>query len=456
MNLKRWLLCLPFLLIPILPNPAWSNEELEGLTITRVTVEGNRTDRSVFEEEIRVREGGLWRKEDVDQTRKNLNEMRLFKRVEIESQKTREPEGVEVRITLEDGWFILPIPMAWRGSGGTVGSLMVLERNLFRKAESFYFFGALSPESHSVMVGSRVGRYSANAMFFGSKYTETVWKDGGQTAASLFRAKADDDDSEFGTVVNTYERRVDGGSGGFDLRIRRGFHAGLSVSMHHVDYREPLVDIPSDAGDQNALGANLRFGKDSRRGGEGFVDSFGALFGLGLSDLDERVAPLPEPEITWRGDVSSSHGTRSLGSDFTYDRFLGGAGAELEFRNRHKLSVGVRAGTGADLPLTQKVGTGRMLGLRGNYAREYRGNSGVGGSLSFAAVLLRNRMGTLVCQTFVEGATVWRGGEAFSKSGVGGNFYYRFWRFPLPLGIGYTYSMDDGNSQLSMAIGGML
>jgi len=434
----------------------FAGEELEGLPVMRIHIEGNRTDRTVFEDEIVLRVCEPWRKEDVETTRKNLNEMRLFRRVEIESRKTVDREGVEVIITLEDGWFVLPIPMVWRGSGGTVGSLMVLERNLSGKAESLYFFGAVTPDSYTAMLGGRVRRLSANAMFFRSQYTEILWRDGGQTAASLFRAKADEEDSSFGTVVNRYEKRVSGGTGGLDVRIRRGLHAGISLSLLNVDYDEPLVGIPPDEGDQNALGVSLRFGKDRRQGGQGFVDSFGALFGLGLSDLEERVAPLPKPEISWRGDLNSDHCMKTLGSDHTYHRILAGGGVEIEFRNRHKLSLAARFGTGDDLPLTQKLATNRRLGLQGNYAREYRGNSGLGGAVSFSAALLRNRIGTLVAQTFVEGATVWRGGDPLTKSGVGGNFYYRFWRFPLPLGIGYTYCLDDGNSQFSMAVGGML
>jgi len=41
------------------------------------------------------------------------------------------------------------------------------------------------------------------------------------------------------------------------------------------------------------------------------------------------------------------------------------------------------------------------------------------------------------------------------KQGVCFNVVYRFWRFPLPMGGGLTYSLDDDNWQVSFAIGGM-
>ena len=41
-----------------------------------------------------------------------------------------------------------------------------------------------------------------------------------------------------------------------------------------------------------------------------------------------------------------------------------------------------------------------------------------------------------------------------AKTGAGASFWYKFWRFPLPLGFSSTYSFDDHDPQVSAALGG--
>ena len=45
--------------------------------------------------------------------------------------------------------------------------------------------------------------------------------------------------------------------------------------------------------------------------------------------------------------------------------------------------------------------------------------------------------------------------EDWAKQGVGVSLAYRFSRFPLPLGMSYTYCLDDEDGQISFALGGM-
>jgi hypothetical protein len=54
---------------------------------------------------------------------------------------------------------------------------------------------------------------------------------------------------------------------------------------------------------------------------------------------------------------------------------------------------------------------------------------------------------------FVEAGRAWDG-IGRDKEGVGASVFYRFWRFPLPLGFTVTRSLDDRDTQVSAAVGG--
>ena len=56
-------------------------------------------------------------------------------------------------------------------------------------------------------------------------------------------------------------------------------------------------------------------------------------------------------------------------------------------------------------------------------------------------------------EPFAESSWVWNESNRYNKSGAGINFYYQFWRFPLPLGLGYAWSFADKEGMISMAAG---
>jgi hypothetical protein len=59
----------------------------------------------------------------------------------------------------------------------------------------------------------------------------------------------------------------------------------------------------------------------------------------------------------------------------------------------------------------------------------------------------------LTLEPFLETASVWNSGARLSRSGAGANLRYRFWRFPIPVGINWTRSMLEPDNLISFSAG---
>jgi outer membrane protein assembly factor BamA len=447
---KSLFLVLIFLIAP----EAKAIEPLEGKIIKRITVITKRTDPTMIIKEIILKENQPYRKVDVEETKKILYEMRLFKSVKIESKYDKSLGGVDVTLTLDDGWFILPIPFYGISEGGQMLSLMLVEGNYFKQGESISMFGSYNDDGQIVSVGGSIFRYSLNVRYYRVEYVEYEFSDGGFNSSGLFRPSSSEDDlSQVGEIVNSYNRKNKGVGGSFGVRHSRRLKSRFSLNFNNISYPDPSTSIPDDAGDQNFATVNLSYKKGDDTGPGNFAGSLGAIFGLGLADVDDKIRTLKKSTLGFRSDLSVSNGNKLLGSDFYFSRFAIGATGYIEFPKRHRLALGIRAATGINLPHTQLIATNRFLGLKGNYVKEFRGDSGIGSSLSFTFFASKSKLGRLVSMVFIENGIVWDEGESFNQPGIGASIYYKFWRFPLPLGLGYTYSINDKDSQFSFAIG---
>ncbi len=443
--------------------PINSTSELIGLKISSIQIVTTRVDDDVVRARIRVQEGDRFESGTLDDIRLRLNQARLFKKVTVSAEKNAAGNGVIVYINLWDGWFIVPFPFITSGDGGLNASLLLVERNYFRKAESISMFGGGNRDGAFGSVNVQLPAFSVIGRI--SKRDVLVWSyaDGGFNTTGRFRSSRSEDNPErFGAIANQYKRKIQ--ESGFEFRrsIFRGFSGALGFSAQRNDYEElALGALPADSGNANALTAGVNWRIGSRRdagmteAGFSFGD-LGAMFGFGMADLEERIKPLASRSSQLLLDWGVEQSDRSVGSDFNFTKISLGVHPAMRFLNRQVLSLRVKGVSSAreDLPLSQRVATNRDLALRGNYAREYRGDRGVGSSLGFSYPFRRTRLGAWTAETFVEGAGVWQAGRTDGKSGFGFGLSYQFWRFPLPIGFVYSHSWDDGDGQINAAIGG--
>ncbi|MFI5363262.1 MAG: hypothetical protein ACHQ49_14945 [Elusimicrobiota bacterium] len=445
---------------------------LEGRLISKVVVTDNRTALSVLSPRIALKEGRPFHQSDVERTRRGLYAMRLFKRVEIES-KLDANGGVDVAIVAQDGWYVLPLPFVFSGGGGSGASLMVMERNYFGRAESIYAGESFNSAGSSTRLGGGYLRWSGGASYGHYSYTQYGYSNGSFNTENFLESSRNlNNPSQYGAVVSSFNRSVQSGSASVQYALTSHWRAGLGFTESLVSYSQQNGFAPNDAGHQNwvegrlgwsalVLGERGDFGLSAlptpwNNGGAAMTDMVGSIFGLGLADVGERIRPLSATRLRLGGEATVDAAGAATGSDFDFTKLTARGSAALEFPQRHTLSLQVTGSEGFELPFSQGIPTNGALGMRGTYIREFFGAEGVGASLGGSYLLHQSKRGVLSADAFVESATVASGpfGGGGTQNGVGGGFHYTFWRFPLPIGLGYTYSLTDRDGQVSFAAGG--
>ncbi|MFA6434914.1 MAG: hypothetical protein WCW52_09485 [Elusimicrobiales bacterium] len=424
--------------------------------IEKIVFRGNRTVEKLLRGHLPFSEGDPLGPSALKDARTGLWDMRQFKQVEVSSCAV--PGGnAEIDITVADGWYLVPFPFFSGGSGGGRGGLVLFAKNVFKRAESIMASAASGSAGSSYALALRLERLSFGAAVRRREATERQYADGAFSASSGFGSPPDArEPSRYGEISDSYKKTTEETtlSMGFPLTGGPAGGAGLSAAFGweaaRLAYSAPAPVLPADAGRQGQAFISLRSG----RAGAGAAEAIGALFGFGLADMERRLAPLPVHSFTSGAEVSYHKGAAWTGSDFNYGYFLAQWESTLTWGTHRSLSLRLAGGNGSGLPPNRLPATGRVTGLSGNYAREFRGNSAAGASLIYSHPFRITRRGLWQGALFAETARAWAGQAAGVKTGAGASFWYKFWRFPLPLGFSYTYSFDDRDSQLSAALGG--
>ena len=178
------------------------------------------------------------------------------------------------------------------------------------------------------------------------------------------------------------------------------------------------------------------------------------VVGLGLADLEKRLRKRTKTENRWRGGLGLSNAGAWTGADRAFSRLSLSLENSTRWGEDNRFSLRLAAAASANAPENQLPATGRDTGLMGQYSREFRAPRMTGFSASFSKPLSRSKRGTLQASVFAETAFDPADPAATAQKGAGLSLYYRFWRFPLPLGFSQTYSFRDRNFQFSGAVGG--
>ncbi len=448
---KKILLCCAASILAASARPAAAEAPVR---IVSISFHGNRTDESVLRNRLPVKEGDALRPWSLAAVRRSLYGLRLFKDVEVSSEAVSGGAGINVR--LKDGDYLIPVPMLGGGSGGRRAGLALFSRNLFRKAESLTAAGFSGDNGGSLMFMGALEGWSAQAFYSRGSGEEFHYADGAYTSASMFRKTSDANAvAKFGAVADSYSRTSTRASFalGFPLSPASrdgGLTGRVGWQPGKTAYGDVTAGGSPSGGRDGQVFAELRAGA---RAGT-FADGIGALLGFGLADLGERLKPLPRHVMALGGSLAFYRGDAWTGSDTAYSYAAASGRWSLMWGARNSLQFSAGLSGGRDLPPGRLVATGRELGLQGEYAREFRGQSGAGASVSYSRPLTVSFRGILQGGVFAETAGAWGAGEGGSKRGAGAYLFYRFWRFPLPLGLSYTYSFDDSDSQITGAIGG--
>ena len=436
------------LLLAALPLRALAQDQREGKPVGKISISGNRMTAETLLGKIQLRENEPWTALKESQTRQTLYDQKVFKKVEINSVYVPQKDAVDVSILAQDSWFFIPLPFYGSNKGGQRLSLMLLEGNYFRHAENIFVIGAISPDTNMVALGGSLHDWF---LYTSYKYTDIIerqYSDGGYNSGSFYTT-GDQGTGPFPTQ-RSYTKRLEGPSLVLAKDIGSGFSLAGEFSSQRSRYFDGNPPPEADEGLHNAAGLKLAYkvGRDMGRGN--FAQSFGAIFGMGMADLQERIKTLPRPTYGFLAEAGAGGAGRALGSNYSYTLFNGRMVLQAELPERHTFNLRAAAARGNSLPFSQLLATRAVL--NGTYEREFRGDTLAGAGASFAYFISRSTRGIWVSEPFIECATAWDS-VGRTQYGVGMNMYYRFWRFPLPLGLSYTYSLRDMRGQIGATLG---
>ncbi len=433
-----------------------SGNAAERLRINLISFSGNRTAESTLRAAIPVKEGDILTERSLEDTYNALYSMRLFKSVVISTS----PAGdglADMQIAAKDGWYLIPMPFAVSGQGGNSAGLFLVSRNVFKKAESVAVSGATGGAGEAATVFFEKDGRSLAVMHSERSAEEGFYTDGAYSSAQNMRRSdgtgAYDFLSEFGALDSVYKRRKQSNtvSAGFPLARR----AGIPVLGARLGYNGEKNTYGDGLKERHGGGRAASVSLELNAGGSGEkMADLGVIFGLGLADLDKRIQKRTKAENNWSGSLNITNAGSWTGSDHAFSKTAVSVENSTVWGRANRFSLRGSAALSAKAPESQLFATGRETGLMGQYAREFRAPRITSFGASFAKPLFTSRRGILQASVFAETAFDPADYSATAQKGAGFSLFYRFWRFPLPLGFSQTYSFRDRNMQMSAAIGG--
>ena len=418
----------------------------EGHIISSITVIGCRMKPDIILDKVTMKVGQSWSAKLETESINELKKLGNLKKVAINSHYDSTTNTVVVEITAQDGWFLLPLPLISAGSNGSGMSLMLISGNLFKQGENIMLGGGKMNGASSGMLDYRKDGWFLNAMGGSANQTETVYSDG------AYSLNNNSSTSGASPVKNSYIRKSATSSISVGHALDRHSTVGLSFSQAQYDFSGSNT-FPVEHGLHNALGLSYEYRHDTHGGASTQPMGFGVIFGMGLSGLDEMLKPLSD---TVRTDSFGAKLVQSGGfidSDYEYTLLDVSVRESWEFPGRNQFTFSMQGLKGWDLPLTQLVSNTNNQFMYGTYNRDWRGEKALAATAVYTYYLRRTKRGVLVAEPFAEVASIWSGNSPQTQSGAGLSFRYKFWRFPMPIGLTLTRSFHDNDWGVSAMAG---
>lgn len=420
--------------------------------ISKIIITGNRVNESVIRSRLAFKEGDTLNEAAIEKSKTTLYSLGLFKSLNITKASDSAAGETTVIVDARDGWFILPWPMFGSRGGSRYAGGMVIEQNYFKSAERVFLFGNYSDNASLNMVSVMLPELTFGAILDKRSLTEYLYADGAYNSSVLSENDIEKIE-QYGIVTDSHEKEVDYLRFNLGKPVTNDLNLALSVLTGTVKYSNAAQLLQKDTGRVNALQLQASFGKPESR--MDMLTGFGRIFGLGMADLKDNLKPLTASKTNYGLIASIENSNKGFGSDFEYNKAAFSVNRSTIFRNRSQFSLLCKAGFGSGLPASQLFATDRREGLKGTYAREFRGDAITIANTSYKHSFSRNSTGQLNGEIYAEFAAAHLNDARKEKQGAGVNLTYQFWRFPLPLGFGYTYSFDDEDWQATVGIGGM-
>jgi hypothetical protein len=420
--------------------------------IQSITITGNRVKESVIRANLGFKEGDTWNDALIENAKRKLYRLKIFKELNISTETSVSSDTVKVNVTAVDGWFLLPIPMISVQGGDHRFLLLVNEQNVFRNAERITLLNSSGEGGVSSSFIYSTKDYSLSVGERNTSVMEYVYADSGFSDKVFSKNLSKDQPGDLGTVVADYTRAISQPQLIAGMSIADGIRANAGIKSTNVSYEQGSLGlVPKGAGFMNAVLFSLNSVeidtiKDS--------DSLGRMFGLGMAEVKNLIRTDKRDPSLWLWNIGIENSGKILSSDFPYTKTSISLARKTTFTWRNWFTVSTRFTGGTNLPLSEMPATNQHDGLRGYYAREFRGDSAVNSYVSYTHPLRMTMTGFFNIEGFCDWGVCFTNTTRHDRTGAGLNISYRFWRFPFPIGIGVTYSFDDENWQTVFSVGG--
>lgn len=415
---------------------------LAAETVHSITAETTRMSPDTLKKRFNLKEGEQFTEEEYQRAQEDLHKLRVFKTLEFIEEKRK--HGVDIHIKADDRSYVFPMAFAMSGKKRSAG-LSLASGNILKQGESAFFFIGGGRDGFATHGGLVLGNDSFFAGYSHLNFEQSFYENGWMSAPGIFSA-ADDR----GNYDNFLLQTVKGKQDDLTFTYRRKFSSVWSVFItpqyEYYRYQDNMLDT----GNHSHVSFGFQYADDIR------ADmNMGALSGIGLSDKAHALRDLTHVRTGKLAQVSYTAGGDWTGSDYHISKLSVGGGYMWEFKDRNLLALFVKAQRAFEAPFSNLIRSGDLLFGMGIYDREQRGKGGVSAGVSFTYFILRNNVGLLSFMPFYEQAYITSGGHSYQPhAGIGGTLTYRFWRFPLPLGLNYTHNINDGSHHIGFKIGG--
>lgn len=417
---------------------AQENTSCEGCRIGKIEVTSKRIKPEILKKHFPLKEGEVFSEQKYLHAQNELHDLRIAKKLSFEVTPQKD-NSLKISVNADDGYYIFPLFFATGGSKSAAG-LALATGNIFKRGETLMLFGGAGENGEMATFLLKDGNNIYSAFFSNMNFDQRFYEGGWINNTSVFNTT--DDEKDFKNPLGSFYTKTDS----FNFTYAR--KAGDFTFFLTPEYEYNRYSAKGQSGNYSNLKTGIRYSKNIRSGA-----NMGALFGYGLTDKEQSLKDLPAPVFGYSVQTSYQNGGSWTGADFNISKLSLRMQSLTEFKTRHLLSVQLKAEDSFSTPFAKQVRSDDLLSRQGRYSRILYGERGAGISTSFTYYLARNNTGLFAVQPFYELAYVYNDGYKH-HSGAGAAISYKFWRFPFPLGINYTYNLSDYSSNISFMFGG--
>ena len=426
------------LLIITISARAHQAQDYDGFIIDKIEVSSNRIKPQILKNRFALKQGETFSHKKYLRAQNELHDLRIAKNLDF-TLTPQQGNKLDISIKADDGYYVFPLFFITGGSSSAAG-LALPTGNIFKRGETLMFFGGAGKNGEMASLMLKDGKNIYSAFFSNMNFDQRLYDGGRINNTSVFNTG--DDEKDFKNPLTSFYTKKDT----FNFTYARKEGNFLFFLTPEYEYIRYSGQAPS--GNYNNLTLGIKFSKDIRSG-----TNMGALFGYGLTDKEQSLKDLAAPIFGYGAQVSYQNGGSWSGADFNISKLSLNLQSLTELKTRHLFNVQLKAQNSFSTPFAEQVRSDDLLSGQGRYSRLLYGHRGAGISTSFTYYLARNNTGLLSLQPFYELAYVYNNGYRH-HSGTGISVFYKFWRFPFPIGINYTYNLSDYSNQVSFVFGG--